>query len=123
MTTFAEIYDYCMGKPGAEETFPFDERTLVFKVAGKMFALIDPEGIPPAMNLKCDPERAVALREEYEAVEPGYHMNKTHWNTVTFDGSLPGPLAAELIDHSYGLVVASLPKRLRVELETSVGKG
>ena len=116
MTTFAQLYDYCLGKPGATETYPFGEDTLVFKVGGKMFALSGFETIPPRMNLKCDPERAIALREEYPSVLPGYHMNKKHWNTVIFDGSLPDDLARELIDHSYDLVVSSLPQKAREEL-------
>ena len=113
MTTFAEIYDYCCNKPGSTEEYPFGEGTLVFKVGGKMFALTSPENIPPRMNLKCNPERALELRERYDAVQPGYHMNKKHWNTVQFDGSIPHQEIVDLIDHSYDLVVASLPKKVR----------
>ena len=113
---FAELYDHCMNKPGVTEEYPFGEETLVFKVGGKMFALTNPETIPPRINLKCDPERALALREQYEAVQPGYHMNKKHWNTVIFNGSVPEDLAFELIDHSYDLVVAGLPRKTRESL-------
>ena len=100
--------------PGAEECTPFGPDVLVYKVGGKMFALAVPDEFPSRINLKCDPERALLLREEYDAVLPGYHMNKRHWNTVVLDGSLPAKLVGDLIEHSYGLVVASLPKALRV---------
>lgn len=117
MTTFSELYDYCIGKPGSTETYPFGEETLVFKVGGKMFALTGIGTVPPTVNLKCDPERAIELRERYHAVRPGYHMNKRHWNTVTLDGSIPAAELRKMIDHSYALVVASLPKKIRTELE------
>ena len=107
--------EYCVSKKGVTEEFPFDETTLVFKVAGKIFALTDLEGAL-SINLKCNPERAVELRETYTAVRPGYHMNKKHWNTVYIDGSVPVSFIREWIDHSYDLVVASLPKKLRDEL-------
>ena len=106
---------YCLAKPGVTEHLPFDDRTLVFKVGGKMFALCDLEEFNSA-NLKCDPERAVELREQYDAVTPGYHMNKTHWNTVKVDGDVNGRMLRELIDHSYELIVSSLPKREREKL-------
>ena len=106
---------YCLAKPGVSEHLPFDDRTLVFKVGGKMFALCDLEEFNSA-NLKCDPERAVELREQYDAVTPGYHMNKTHWNTVKVDGDINGRMLQELIDHSYELIVSSLPKREREKL-------
>ncbi len=117
MTTFSELYDYCIGKPGSTETYPFGEETIVFKVGGKMFALTGAGNVPPTVNLKCDPERGIELRERYPAVRPGYHMNKRHWNTVTLDGSIPAAELREMIDHSYALVVASLPKKIRTELE------
>ena len=104
---------HCLSKPAAEETTPFGPDVLVFKVAGKMFALTNPADFPPRLNLKCDPDRAVQLREEFDAVIPGYHQNKKHWNTVILDGSIPSPLLTEWIDHSYALVVASLPKSKR----------
>ncbi|MEM1084226.1 MAG: MmcQ/YjbR family DNA-binding protein [Verrucomicrobiota bacterium] len=108
-----DVIDHCLAKPGCEETTPFGPEVLVYKVGGKMFALANPSDVPSRMNLKCDPDRSVELREEHEAIIPGYHMNKRHWNTVTLDGSLPSALVAELIDHSYELVVASLPKGKR----------
>ena len=104
---------HCLAKPGAGETTPFGPEVLVYKVAGKMFALADPDDVPPRMNLKCDPGRALELREQYEGIIPGYHMNKRHWNTVLLDGSIPGDLIRDLIYHSYHLVVASLPKSKR----------
>ena len=104
-----EFREYCMSKPGVTEEFPFDEVTLVFKVAGKVFVLTNLDG-DWSLNLKCDPERAIELREQYPAIQPGYHMNKVHWNTVMMDGSLSQKLILELIDHSYQLVVDKLPK-------------
>lgn len=98
-----ELRDYCISKPNVTEGFPFDEDTLVFKVNGKMFALTNLTG-DLTINLKCDPEKAIELREMYPAVEPGYHMNKQHWNTVRIDGSIPTNLIKEWIDHSYSLV-------------------
>ena len=100
----------------ATEGFPFDETTLVFKVAGKMFALTDLEG-DFSVNLKCDPELAVELRERYTCVLPGYHMNKKYWNTVLIDGSVPDKLLREWIDHSYEKVVEGLPKKLREKIQ------
>jgi len=108
-----EAIDLCLSLPGAEETTPFGPDVLVYKVGGKVFALTDPGDFPPRMNLKCDPARAVALREEYESIIPGYHMNKRHWNTVRMDRSLSESLIRDLIRHSYDLVVASLPKAKR----------
>ncbi|MFY7989421.1 MAG: MmcQ/YjbR family DNA-binding protein [Fluviicola sp.] len=101
--------------PGTEETFPFDKKTLVLKVGGKMYALVDVEE-PTGVNLKCDPEHAIELRERYEGIQPGYHMNKKHWNTVDLTGSVDVQLIAELVRHSYDLVVQSLPKKVRDEL-------
>lgn len=104
--------EYCLSKKGVTEDFPFDNETLVFKVGGKMFALTGIEQFK-SINLKCDPERAVELREEYSGILPGYHMNKKHWNTVMMDGSVPMRLIKQMIDDSYDLVVSSLPKRQR----------
>lgn len=112
-----DAIEHFLSKPGAEETTPFGPDVLVYKVAGKMFALAVPEDFPSRINLKCDPERAVLLRDEYSAILPGYHMNKRHWNTVVLDGTLPSSLVRDLIDHSYGLVVAGLTKSQRSELE------
>lgn len=103
------LRDYCMAKPGVAETLPFGPDTLVFKVLDKMFLLVGLDK-PDSFNVKCDPERAAALREEYEEVQPGYHMNKTHWNTVYINGRLTEAQLREMIDHSYELIVASLPK-------------
>lgn len=108
--------NYCLKKKGVTEEFPFDEETLVYKVMGKMFALTNLERFE-SINLKCDPELAIQLRESYDAVKPGYHMNKTHWNTITMDGSVSDKLVKEWIDLSYQLVVASLTKGKREELE------
>lgn len=110
------LRNYCLNKPGTKECFPFDEHTLVFKVKGKMFALIPLDKEMLSINLKCDPEYAVELRERYSEITPGYHMNKTHWNTVLITGQLPENLVYALIDHFYVLVVKSLLVRLRKEL-------
>jgi predicted DNA-binding protein (MmcQ/YjbR family) len=106
------LRDYCLLKPGVTETFPFGEDTLVFKLADKIFLLCGLDN-PDRFNVKCDPERAVSLREEYEEVQPGYHMNKTHWNTVFMNGRLSDALLKEMIDHSYDLILKSLPKNKR----------
>jgi predicted DNA-binding protein (MmcQ/YjbR family) len=99
-----DVIVHCLSKPGAEETTPFGPDVFVYKVAGKMFALTSPGDFPATVNLKCDPERSIALREEYEGIVPGHHMNKKHWNTVMLNGSVPAKLIRELIDHSYELV-------------------
>ena len=103
---------YCIAKPGVTEETPFGPDTLVFKVAGKVFALA-PLDVFDGVNLKCDPERSIELRERYEGIIPGYHMNKQHWNTVDVTGSVPEKLIRELVDHSYELVRASLPAKVR----------
>lgn len=110
----SDFRDYCLAKKGVTESFPFDEKTLVFKV-GKMFALTDVEGFSK-INLKCDPERAIDLRETYQGVTPGYHMNKVHWNSVSVNEDVPEQLILTLIDHSYELIVQSLTKKQRDEL-------
>ncbi len=109
--------DYCLVKKGVTEEFPFDETTLVFKVMGKMFALTGLDNIPFSVNLKCDPDRALELREYHPEIAPGYHMSKKHWNTVNFSGGLSTNMLCELIDHSYDLVVSGLTKKLKQELE------
>lgn len=111
-----ELREYCLSKPHTDEGFPFGETTLVFKVAGKLFALVNIDNQDPSVNLKCEPERAVELREHYPEIKPGYHMSKKHWNTVDMCGSLRNDFLKELIDHSYEQVVKSLPKKLRTEL-------
>ena len=105
-----QIREFCLNKKGVTEEFPFDEETLVFKVIGKMFLLLSLDSIPLQINVKCDPEVAVELRERYESVVPGYHMNKKHWNTVIIDGSVPDKIIFEWIDDSYSLVVGGLKK-------------
>lgn len=107
--------NYCLAKKGVTEGFPFDQDTLVFKVMGKMFALTDVDTFI-SINLKCKPDKATVLREQYAAVQPGYHMNKTHWNTIITDGSVADNLLFEWIDHSYNLVVTGLTKKLQQEL-------
>ena len=110
-----ELREYCLLKPLVKECFPFDATTLVFKVADKMFALIDLEQ-NSSVNLKCYPELAAELRNRYSAIEPGYHMNKKHWNTVKLNGILDESLIRQLIDDSYALVVQSLSGKKRKEL-------
>jgi len=107
---------YCLAKKYVTESFPFDNETLVFKVANKMFALLSLEKIPPTANLKCDPERAIELRDRYPEIVPGYHMNKKLWNTVEIDSGLDNNFVREMIDDSYDLIVQSLPKKLQKEL-------
>ncbi len=109
-----ELRDYCLTKPAADESFPFGDDTLVFKVGGKIFLLAGLDG--NSFNAKCDPELAVELREQYPEVRPGYHMNKTHWNTVQMDGSLTIKQLHQMIDHSYNLILKSLPKKQQAEI-------
>ena len=110
-----EFRDYCLAKPGATEETPFGPETLVFKVGGKVFALTDIDTFG-SINLKCDPERAAELREAHDYVRPGFHMNKLHWNTVLIGTGAPDGQLRELIDHSYALVRASLPKAAKATL-------
>ncbi len=111
-----ELRDYCLQKPGVTEGFPFGETTLVFKVGEKLFLLAGLEE-GDRFNAKCDPERAIELRERYDEVKPGYHMNKKHWNTVQMNGSLTTRQLHEMIDHSYDLVLKSLPKKIQEEIK------
>ena len=110
-----DIRTYCLSKKGATETFPFDETTLVFKVMGKMFALTDIDK-ELSINLKCEPEKAIELRETYSSVLPGYHMNKQHWNTILINGSVPNQVIIGWIDDSYELVAEKLTKKQKEEL-------
>lgn len=111
-----DFRQHCIMKKGVTEEFPFGPENLVFKVMGKMFALLPLDDVPPRANLKCDPERAMELREEYDgAIIAGYHMSKVHWNTLYLE-QLPPTLVLELIDHSYDLVVGGLTKKLRDQL-------
>jgi predicted DNA-binding protein (MmcQ/YjbR family) len=110
-----QFREYCLSKPGATEGTPFGPDVLVFKVGGKMFALAALNEVPTTVNLKCDPDLALDLRDRYEQVRPGYHMNKKHWNTVEIEGGIPDAELRKMIDHSYDLVVETLPKsRARV---------
>lgn len=109
------LREYCLSKPGVTEGFPFDENTLVFKVLGKMFLLTDLVDAF-SINVKCEPEKAVDLREHYSCVLPGYHMSKKHWNTVMIDGSVEDKLILEWVDDYYTLVVNSLPLKERKKL-------
>jgi predicted DNA-binding protein (MmcQ/YjbR family) len=104
---------WCLGQAGAIEDFPFGPELSVFKVAGKIFALSTLDRTPLAVSVKCEPELAIALRDSYPAIRPGYHLNKRHWNTITLDGSLADQLVRDLIEDSYDLVVSALPKRVR----------
>lgn len=108
-----QFREYCLGKPGTTEGTPFGPDNIVFKVGGKMFALAALDEVPSSVNLKCDPDLALELRDRYEQVRPGYHMNKKHWNTVELDGAIPAGEIRKMIDHSYDLVVRSVPKRQR----------
>jgi len=110
-----DILAFCLQLKGTTEHFPFDNRTLVFKVMGKMYALIDVES-PDSINLKCDPELAIELRERYSSVQPGFHMNKKHWNTVLLNNELSSKEIEQMIVNSYDLIVSSLPKKLQHEL-------
>jgi predicted DNA-binding protein (MmcQ/YjbR family) len=109
----AQFREYCLNKPGATESTPFGSDVLVFKVGGKMFALAALDEVPTTANLKCDPDLALDLRDRYEQVRPGYHMNKKHWNTVEIDSGIPDAELRKMIDHSYELVVQRLPDEKR----------
>lgn len=111
-----DLREYCIQKKGVEECFPFGEETLVFKVMGKMFLLVSLDEQPTQFNAKCDPEKAMELRENFPSVQPGYHMSKKHWNTIICDGSINNSQLKEWIDDSYNLVANSLPKKLKTEL-------
>jgi predicted DNA-binding protein (MmcQ/YjbR family) len=113
----AELRAWCLRHTGASEDFPFGPDNSVFKVSGKMFALSALERTPLQVSIKCEPELAVGLRASYPAIRPGYHLNKRHWNTITLDGTLPDQLVRDLIEDSYDLIVAALPKRVRDQLE------
>ena len=113
----ADLRDHCLRKTGAVEEFPFGEEVAVFKVSGKIFALIPVESNPPRISLKCDPVLAVMLRDTYPTVTPGYHLNKRLWNTIEVDGSIPDDEISEMIDHSYNQVVKGLSKKDREALQ------
>lgn len=110
------LRQYCLAKKGVEETLPFGPDTLVFKVGGKLFLLAGLDNVPLQFNVKCEPDHAVLLREQYPCVQPGYHMNKQHWNTVVVDGSVPGKVLQGWIDDSYNLILQSLSKKVQQEI-------
>jgi predicted DNA-binding protein (MmcQ/YjbR family) len=113
------LYEYCLSKKGVTEYFPFDEDTLVFKVGEKLFALTSLsqfEKGEPRVNLKCNPERALELRAEFEDIQPGYHMSKMHWNTINVNRGVTDKMILELIDHSYDLVFKSLTKKIQTKI-------
>jgi predicted DNA-binding protein (MmcQ/YjbR family) len=110
------LREYCLSKKAITEDFPFGEDTLVFRVMNKIFLLVSLSSSPLQFNAKCNPDKAIELREQYEAVQPGYHMNKKHWNTIIMDGSLSNAQLKEMIDDSYYLIVQSLPKTERENL-------
>jgi len=112
----AKFREYCLSKPEATEGTPFGPDVLVFKVGGKIFALASLDEVPATANLKCDPDLALELRDRYEQVTPGYHMNKKHWNTVEIESGIPDVELRKMIDHSYELVVKSLPRKAREKL-------
>jgi predicted DNA-binding protein (MmcQ/YjbR family) len=114
-----KLYEYCLSKKGVTEYFPFDEDTLVFKVGEKLFALTSLsqfEKGEPRVNLKCNPERALELRAEFEDIQPGYHMSKMHWNTINVNRGVTDKMILELIDHSYDLVFKSLTKKIQTKI-------
>jgi predicted DNA-binding protein (MmcQ/YjbR family) len=111
-----EVLEVCSNAPGAVEDYPFGDDVAVFKVAGKMFALVTLADEPGSVSIKCDPEWALELRAHYDAVRPGYHLNKRHWNTVELDGTVEDTELREMIDHSYELIVSSLPRNQRARL-------
>jgi predicted DNA-binding protein (MmcQ/YjbR family) len=112
----SELRSWCLQQTGASEDFPFGPEHSVFKVAGKMFALSALDRTPLEVSVKCEPDLAVALRDSYPEIRPGYHLNKRHWNTITLDGTLPDQLVRDLIEDSYDLVVSGLPKHVRERL-------
>src|SRR5262245_44514203 len=114
-----QLYEFCLSKNGVTEHFPFNEDALVFKVGGKIFCLTSLESWEsgePSLNLKCDPSRSLELRSEYEAIKPGYHMSKIHWNTIRVNSDVSDRMLLELINHSYDLVFKSLTKQLQQEI-------
>lgn len=113
-----DLYTYCLNKKGSEETLPFDESTVVFKVGGKMFALLPTDAEDPFINLKCDPDYAIELRDSYECITAGYHMNKKHWNSIYYTrGEIDVALVFKMIDASYDLIYTSLPKKIKAEID------
>ncbi len=116
MNDIEQLRNFALSLPETTEETPFGPEVAVYKVAGKMFGTLSPDDVPVPMNLKCDPERAIELRDQHDAILPGYHMNKKHWNTLELDGSLRDDFVIELIRHSYDLVVAGHKKEIRERL-------
>ena len=116
-----EFQSYCLSKKGVTEEFPFDQYTLVYKVMGKIFTICGLDSPEFHVALKADPDYAIELREQYQEVQPGFHLNKTHWNTVNFEGSLKDDFLKQLIDHSYTQVIKGMTKKLRTEWENLKG--
>jgi predicted DNA-binding protein (MmcQ/YjbR family) len=116
--TLEVIKAYCLAKPGSSAGYPFGEGTLVFKVLDRMYALCSEDERPLRINLKCNPDDALALRAQYSAIIPGYHMNKKHWNSLIMDGSLQDSLVFELIDHSYQLVISKMSQAKQRKLKS-----
>jgi len=112
-----DVLAICLGLPASEETYPFGDEVAVIKVGGKMFALVPLSEGPASVNLKCDPARALELRAAYAGIRPGYHQNKRHWNTVDLDGSVEDDVVRGLVEDSYELVLAGLPRRVRAGLQ------
>jgi predicted DNA-binding protein (MmcQ/YjbR family) len=112
-----EVIEQCLRQPGAVEDYPFGDEVAVFKVGGRMFALVALNEMPGRVSLKCDPHRALELRSRHPAVTPGYHLDKRHWNTLALDGTVENDETAEMIQHSYELVVAKLSKAERAKLD------
>lgn len=121
MMNIEELREYCIAKPAVTESFPFDESTLVFKVAGKMFLLTDLVDAF-SMNVKNTPEKIIELREQYPSVLPGYHMNKIHWNTVMIDGTISDHLLKQWIDESYNLIVSGFSRKEKILFDELAGK-
>lgn len=113
MNDLESIHSCLLSFPETTEEFPFGPEAAVYKVAGKLFAILSPDVVPVRMNLKCDPERAIELRDAYESIIPGYHMNKKHWNTLHLDGSLSDGFVKELIQHSFERVIAGHTRKVR----------
>ena len=120
MIELEDVREMCLTWPEVSEGYPFGEDHLVFKVKNKMFCLMSLDAFPSTMNLKCEPDRAIELREQYDGVAPGYHMNKKHWNTLTLDGSVPDDVVLELVRHSYDRVVSGLKKSEREEIASAL---
>jgi predicted DNA-binding protein (MmcQ/YjbR family) len=121
LMTRDELQNYCLSLTGTGEDFPFGPQAAVYKVMNKMFAILPVDETPQTISLKCDPIEVPLLREKYEAVRGGYHLNKTHWNTVTINSDLPDELVLEMVEDSYLLVRQKLTKKVKAELEKMEG--